>query len=115
MTAVKQQHHVAAATASKPQQPQQRPDSLRRQPQGGCLPKPTRPPCASQVPQPGLPQQPSTEECYNIISDWAAHSAEQTVGIPPDQLHRQEKEYLQLVQNLQPSKEAEEEHSFWCE
>ena len=113
LTALRQQqgsHQVsAAATTSKPTvhfEPQQ--------PQGGCLPKPVRPPSTTQVPQPGLPPKPTTEECYTIISDWASLSAERTAQIPPDQLHRQEKEYLQLVQNLQTSKEAEEEHDLWC-
>ena len=78
-------------------------------------PAPPRPPATPHVAQPGLPINLTTEESYNIISDWAAESAEQTAGFPPDQLYRQEKEYSQLVQNLQPSKEAEEEHSFWCE
>ena len=127
LTAMKQQqqqqqsHPVAtaattsrqAATTSRPQQPQVRPTGTRSKSQGGSFPAPPRPPSTPHVAQPGLPINLTTEESYNIISDWAAESAEQTAGFPPDQLYRQEKEYSQLVQNLQPSKEAEEEHDLW--
>ena len=104
----------AAATTSKPQQPQERPETTKSKPQGGCFPKPPRPPSTPQVAQPGLPHQLTTEESYTILSDWAADSAEQTARIPPDQLYRQEREYFQLVQNLPTSREAEEEHDLWC-
>ena len=118
MTAMQQQQPrqvSAVATTSKPPQPQNRPGSTRTKPQGGSIPKPTRPPCTPRVPEPELPPKFTTEECYTIMSDWASDSADHTATFHQDQLDRQEKEYLQLVQNSQPSKDAEEEHTMWCE
>ena len=114
MTALKQQqpHQVSAAVAaSKPPQPQNRPGSTRDKPQGGSIPKPTRPPCTPQVPQPQLPGRLTAAECYTMMDDWASDAHDHTKTLQQEQLERQDQEYLKLLQNSQASKEAEEEHT----
>ena len=99
ITAIKQQHHqVSAAATAPPQQPQRQP-TLRAKPQGGSIPKPTRPPIRSE------------EEIYNIMDQMTSPDYDQVMH--QELLERQDLEYLRLLQNSQ-AKEAREEHDRWC-
>ena len=71
--------------------------------------------CRPQVSQPQLPGKLTAEECYTIMDDWASDAHDHTTQFHQGQLERQDQEYLKLVQNSQASKEAEEEHTMWCD
>ena len=112
MTATLQQqgHQQVAAVATAPPQQAPRKTTFRTTPQGGCLPRPTRPPCQRDQPQ-QPPKQPLTEaQCYRIMDKMTSPDYNQ---MHQDLLERQDQEYLKLLQKSQAD-EAMEEHNLWC-
>ena len=109
MTAAAQQqgHQDVAAVATAPPQAQRK-ISFRTSPQGGCLPKPPRPPCQTQQPQ--QPPKALTEaECYRIMDKMTTPDYNQ---MHHDLLERHDQEYLKLLQESK-AKEATEELNMW--
>ena len=109
MTAAAQQqgHQDVAAVATAPPQAQRK-ISFRTSPQGGCLPKPPRPPCQTQQPQ--QPPKALTEaECYKIMDKMTTPDYNQ---MHHDLLERHDQEYLKLLQESK-AKEATEELNMW--
>ena len=109
MTAtLQQQGHqdVAAVAAAPPQAP--RKTTFRTTPQGGCLPKPPRPPC--QIEQPQQPPKALTEaQCYRIMDKMTTPDFNQ---MHHDLLERHDQEYLKLLQESK-AKEAMDELNMW--
>ena len=99
ITAMKQQHHQVSAAATAPPQQPQRQSTFKAKPQGGSLPKPTRPPIRTE------------EEIYNIMDEMTSPNYNQVMH--QELLERQDLEHLRLLQNSQ-AKEAREEHERWC-
>ena len=109
MTATLQQqgHQDVAAVAATPPQAQRK-ITFRTTPQGGCLPKPPRPPCQTQQPQ--QPPKALTEaQCYRIMDEMTRPDYNQ---IHHDLLERHDQEYLKLLQESK-AKEAMDELNMW--
>ena len=99
ITAIKQQHHEVSAAATAPPQQPQRSSTFKAKPQGGSLPKPTRPPIRTE------------EEIYNTMDQMT--SPDYNHVMHQELLERQDLEHLRLLQNSQ-AKEAREELDRWC-